>query len=164
MPRIAKSGKTKLRADQVKIELLASEQSYKDFLQGVELFALGLDSIDAKLDRERYADAHTENSKKIKNSIENSLTLAEYSPEHFDVAANFLFTMQLDDNSPFLKIAAKYEAHFHWKDGSPSREHAERFAEGEARLIFWPYFRQMVSDITARMHIRYVTIPLTLSL
>jgi hypothetical protein len=164
MLKAAKSGKTKIQAAPKAAELGSSEEKYKVFLKNVELFALGLDSIDARLDREGYSVAHAENSLKIDKTIENSFTLSEFTGEHFDVAASFVFTMQIENNLPFLRIALKYEAHFHWKDGLPSREHVERFAEGEARLIFWPYFRQAIADVTSRMYIRPITIPLTLSL
>jgi preprotein translocase subunit SecB len=163
MLKVAKSGKTKVKAKPKALELRSSEESYKIFLKGVELFALGMDSIDAKLDREQYHIAHSKKTVKIDKTIENSFTLVEFSRDHFDVAANFIFTMQVESDSPFLRIAVNFEAHFHWKDGEPEKQHVERFAEGEARLIFWPYFRQAVSDITSRMYIRQVTIPLTLS-
>jgi hypothetical protein len=162
--KATKSGKIKIQADTEVPELAHSEEEYKFFLKNVELYALGVDSIEAKLERAAYAQAHSEQVSKIEKKIENTFALSELTKDHFDIAATFVFTMQLEGETPFLRIAVKYGAHFHWKNKRPKKDHIERFAEGEARLIFWPYFRQAIADLTSRMYIRPVTIPLTLSL
>ena len=42
------------------------------------------------------------------------------------------------------------------------RSDAEGFAKDNAWLVFWPYFRQFVSDATARMAVPPEVLPLSL--
>jgi preprotein translocase subunit SecB len=138
------------------------EEAYDAFLRGIELFALGMDSVEAKLKRAEYSAAHADESTKIEKTVESTFSLSDLAEDFFDISADFVFTMQAEGQEPFLRIAVAYEAHFHWNQSVASQNEVERFAQSEARLIFWPYFRQAVSDISARMHIRQVTVPLTL--
>jgi hypothetical protein len=60
-----------------------------------------------------------------------------------------------------LRVKATFEGHFH--GASPiQREHAERFVSSELRVVVWPYFRQFISDTTARMSVRPIFIPVYL--
>jgi len=161
MTKIVKSGPTK-GARPSKARLSDNgEVGYDAFLRNIELFALGMDSLEAQLERADYARAHSDESVKIEKTVESTFTLLEMAEDYFDLAAEFVFTMSPEDAGHFLRIAVKYSAHFHWKDSVPSLADVNRFAQAEARLIFWPYFRQAVSDISARMHIRQITVPLT---
>jgi hypothetical protein len=158
-----------------------TETDYKRFLSQVSLYALGLDSVSADIKREAYTIAHAEASSEIFRLIESRFELVEFTREHFDVQANFNLRVRLKDASKsslptpgptvaqtkknsedLLYIQASFTAHFHCKKSAAGKSHAERFAHSEARLVFWPYFRQAVSDLTARMSIRPITVPLTL--
>lgn len=132
-------------------------------VERVELFAIGLDSLNANLDRSNYADAYGEDNTKITRRIQSVYRVAEYSEEHFDVSATVHLRIEAKGfKDPILSIDATVTGHFHPKK-SLSRNDAESFADAEARLIFWPYIRQLVSDTTARMHVRTVTLPLVVS-
>jgi preprotein translocase subunit SecB len=138
-----------------------TETEYETFLKRIEIYALGLDSISAELKREAYGVAHADSATEVTREIKSSFKLIEADEDHFDVGA--AFTLRISQkNEELLVIRVSYTAHFHTKKTSPIEKYAGRFAELEARLIFWPYFRQAVSDITARMYIRPVTIPMTL--
>jgi preprotein translocase subunit SecB len=129
----------------------------------VELFAIGLDSLNANLDRSNYAEAYAEDNTKIARRIQSVYRVTDYSEEHFDVSATVYLRIEAKGfKDPILSIDATVTGHFHPKK-SLSKNDAESFAHGEARLIFWPYFRQLVSDTTARMHVRTVTLPLVVS-
>ncbi len=160
---------------------IGTESDYKRFLSHVNLYALGLDSVSADIKREAYTIAHTEASSEILRLIESSFDLIEFTSEHFDVQAKFNLRVKVKypsrtnspaplpavaeirkDSEDLLCIQTAFTAHFHCKKSVAGKRHAERFANSEARLVFWPYFRQTVSDLTARMSIRPITVPLSL--
>ncbi len=138
-----------------------TDAEYSQFLNNVEIYALGLDCLSAKVEREAYFLAHSGNTLRATREIENHFKLIEFSEDSFDVRATFILRVRNSDGEELLWIQAIYTAHFHTENRRVLRESAERFARTEARLIFWPYFRQVVADTTSRMYIRTVTIPLT---
>jgi hypothetical protein len=164
-----------------RITITGTETGYKRFLSHVNLYALGLDSVSADIQREAYAIAHAEASSEILRLIESSFELIEFSREHFDIQSKFTLRVRLNnargrlptfgpgaaevktDSGDLLCIQTSFTAHFHCKKCPAGKTHAQQFAHSEARLIFWPYFRQTVSDLTAKMSIRPIIIPLTLS-
>jgi preprotein translocase subunit SecB len=135
--------------------------TYKNFLENVELYALGLNTISGNLKRAEYTDA-SQRPKELVHNIKSKFVLSEFDKDHFDVTAQLTLEGRRLTDETLLKIHVEYSAHFHTKSGTVQRKHAEQFADVEARLIFWPYFRQTISDLTARMHIRPLTIPLSL--
>jgi len=137
-----------------------TENDYKQFLNNVEIYALGLDSISAEIKREAYAIATADKAAEVIREIKSHFKLIEVGEEFFDVRAAFTVRVK-QQNEELLLIRASFTAHFHIKKGMPVEKHASKFAQLEARLIFWPYFRQIVADTTARMHIRPLIIPLT---
>jgi len=138
-----------------------TSSAYKRFLSNLDLYAIGLDQIEAKLDRTDYAKSIGDKRSSIVRNITTEFALSELDGDHFDVSGSFELSMgRANDAMTFLEIRASYSAHFHPKKGTFLRADAEQFAESEAKLLFWPYFRQTVADTTARMYIRPITIPL----
>ena len=136
--------------------------AYEDFLRNVKLFGLGLDSMNASLDRERYWNEDDPKNKNLVNKVSATYKLVDFSKTHFDISATFRFHSQRNDESPVLEIELTYTGHFHPAKGSFTESLAKKFTDSQARLIFWPYFRQTVSDITSRMYLPPITIPLSL--
>jgi preprotein translocase subunit SecB len=129
----------------------------------VDLFAIGLDDLRASLDRSKYADAYGEDNRRIVRRVQSVYRVSEYSKEHCDISATLYLRIEASGfEDPVLAIDVTITGHFHPK-GSFSRAEAEQFAKTEARLIFWPYLRELVSDVTGRMHISTVTLPLAAS-
>jgi preprotein translocase subunit SecB len=143
-----------------KITKTGAPSPSRSLVDKLDLFAIGLDSLSANLDRSNYASAFAEEKKRIKRSIESAYKVTDYSSEHFDVTATL--SLRIDAagfEDPILAVNIAISGHFHPKKPL-SREDVEGFADAEARLIFWPYFRQIVSDTTGRMHIGTITLPL----
>lgn len=137
---------------------------YQKFLTKLKLIAIGLDSISAQVDRAVYAHAHSEHRDKIVREIESDYTVENFGKDHFNVVAEFNLSLSLgteDGGVSLLTIQAKISGHFHAAH-PVSKDAADQFARAEARLLFWPYFRQYVSDMTGRMHVLPITIPLTI--
>jgi preprotein translocase subunit SecB len=129
----------------------------------LDLYAIGLDSLNANLDRSKYASAYAEGKKHLKRSVESLYEVTEYSKEHFDVTAALSLRINASGfKNPVLALDIRVSGHFHPKKNL-SREEADEFAGAEAKLVFWPYLRQIVSDTTARMHIGTITLPLIVS-
>lgn len=160
-----------------------TEDGYKRFLNHVDLYALGLDSMSADIKRDAYAIAHAESASEIIRLIDSEFELYEFTQEHFDVRATFCLRVKLNGaattalpqppppapgsvalsaSDELLCIRTSFTAHFHCKKSVAGKSYAVQFSKSEARLIFWPYFRQIISDTTAKMAIRPITVPLTL--
>lgn len=134
---------------------------YRQFLETLEPSILGLDSATCSLDRERYWSA----SKDARRVLSSKYALTEVTDDYFDVQATFSVALQWSEgDGPLvqpLKIECVFMGHFHTPPPL-NREFAKRFAETESWLVFWPFFRQFVSDATARMAIPPVVVPLAL--
>jgi hypothetical protein len=135
---------------------------YGDFLRGLDPVILGIDSGNFSLDRDAYWSM---TSKEARRVLSSKYTLTRVSKDYFDVEASFSVAIQLpNEDGPIvqaLKIECVFEGHFHAVAPVDS-EHAKRFAETESWLLFWPFFRQFVSDTTARMSIPPIMVPLAL--
>lgn len=137
--------------------------SSKSLVDKVDLFAIGLDSMNANLDRANYAIAYGEDNKRITRHIESGYRVSDYSEEHFDITGTLFLRIEANGfKDPILSLDVAVTGHFHPKT-KLSRQEAESFALSDARLIIWPYFRQIVSDTTSRMHIGTITLPLSVS-
>jgi preprotein translocase subunit SecB len=78
--------------------------------------------------------------------------------------ANFNLSQAHTDNPEkvLMKIECSFSALFELQ-GPGTTEAAERFANTEAKLVFWPYLRHFVSDISYRMAVAPILLPLTTS-
>ena len=131
---------------------------YDSFLKSVKLIAVALDKAVAEIDRDLY----WENAKDRVREIGASYESANVKKDHFDVIARIEVKItKKGEKTNVLEINCRYSAQFHSGVGC-SPETASKFAHSEAKIILWPYFRALVSDLTARMHIPPVIIPLTL--
>lgn len=148
MPRKKKSNHLKPEAN-----------GYAEFLREIQLIGLGLADCAAKLDRDLYFDVVSQkNSTRI---ISSHYELKDVQKEFFDVSARFSLHVQ-DKNKKFtpLSIECGFMGHFHCNARDVPREFAERFSQSELRIVLWPYFREVVSDITSKMAIPPLLVPL----
>jgi hypothetical protein len=97
--------------------------------------------------------------------------LADHTQHTFDIAAIYEFLMGdlrglntpaekgvTPLNTP-VRVTCKFVGHFH-VDREFTRDEAQVFIDVNAWVIFWPFFRQFVSDATARMSIPPEILPL----
>jgi preprotein translocase subunit SecB len=141
-----KTSPTKHRADQ-----------YPNFLRGIKLIGLGLENCSANIEREAYFNLASK--KNNTRTISADYTLVEAHEDSFDVSAKF--TVAVEDklkSSKALTIECVFVAHFHCTEAP--REFLERFTQSELRLVLWPFFREFVSDVTSRMAIPPLLVPL----
>jgi Preprotein translocase subunit SecB len=140
--------------------LSVAEATYEDFLQTLKLRILSLDAIAARIDREAYWRGGRDKGSLVRE-INATYQVANHEDLHFDVVADYRLDIFNKSRKSALSVQSKYSAHFHFGfDVSP--EMADRFAQTDAKVVIWPYFRQLVSDTTARMHVPPLLIPLAL--
>ena len=135
---------------------------YGEFLETLEPVTLGLDQCSCDLKRSVY---WSRSEAKRRRLLSSKYTVSNVGSGFFDIEAALSLSLQLnhDDGAIMhaLQIDCVFRGHFH-TNGPANEDHAKKFASEEAWLLFWPFFRQFVSDTTARMSIPPVVIPLAL--
>jgi hypothetical protein len=130
---------------------------YETFLRSLTLAGFGLETCSAELDRGAYFDLDSKNRKK---EIAGDYGLMDSEDDFFNLFAKF--ELAIGDKktaSSALRVRCEFVAHFHL-DIKLKKEFVERFAQSEFRLLVWPYFRQFIADLSGRMSLPPVTIPL----
>jgi preprotein translocase subunit SecB len=137
------------------------DNNYEAFLKQLSLMDLGLISSSSQFDPAAYMKMRSNKTEVPKISIEAGYHLEEADKMFFESTAKFKLTIQGQKTGTRpVVIECAFLGHFHCKP--PTRkELAQRFTEFEFRVIVWPYFRNFVQDITARMSIPPVVIPLS---
>lgn len=136
-----------------------SANGYAEFLRELQLIGLGLSDCSAKLDRELYFDVVSK--KNSTRTISSHYELTGVQKEFFDVSAQF--SLQVQDKarkSTPLVIECRFIGHFHCGEHGAPQGFADRFCQSELRIVLWPYFREFVSDITSKMAIPPLLVPL----
>jgi preprotein translocase subunit SecB len=129
---------------------------YQTFLASLDVYTIVLARSAFRIERDDFFEGSEDNRMSFRLSSK-PLTIAE---KHFDVRS----TLNLEVTNEKLKktvlqFAATFELHFH---GTPiSDEFVRDLCSSEIRLIVWPYFREYVSDVTARMYIPPIVLPLS---
>jgi len=126
----------------------------------LKFLGLGLDSSSTNVDRVVLA-----NTRSAGHALETGFG-AEYKvliqeSDRFVIGASYSITQKSKDApEPVVTINVLFSALFE-SAVSLDPAHVERFSQSEAKLIFWPYLRFFVSDITSRMSIDQLLLPLT---
>jgi preprotein translocase subunit SecB len=146
----------------VKSKLRKQTKSHhlKSFDQQVELMAMGVESCSCRLDRHTYARLRRSEGDNAVRSVTVEVGLKRSSDLAFDGRISYCLkvTDKRDEGVP-LEVSCTFEAHFHSRRRFRSEE-AEKFVRDYLRIISWPYLRQFVSDVTSRMAIPPLTLPL----
>jgi preprotein translocase subunit SecB len=135
---------------------------YSSFLRGIKLVALGMEGCSATLNRGLFWDL--DEKKLISRRITADYQLLTVEKNFFNVSAKFKLSVEdKQGTSTALLIECEYTVHFHSAGSAIAKEFAQRFTDSELRLIVWPYFRQFANDITSRMTIPPIVIPLSVT-
>jgi len=135
-----------------------SGSTYARFLRELKLIGLGLSKCSVELNREGYADLRA--SKASTRKIAAEYKILEIGEDFFEAAGRFVLSISDGKQLRPLHIECQFDAHFH-PPAPLDEELIRRFVSSELKLIIWPYFRQFVSDITGKMAIQPITIPLS---
>jgi len=140
-------------------------KDYATFLATVQPAIIGLDSCSATLSRNKFFARQSRADELRLFRID--LKTASVEDDHFDIVASFaVHVRSIDDqgepgDDDLVRIEGEFYAHFH-ADSKEVIDAAlvKRFASAEARILFMPYVRQLVTDLTARMSIPPLMIPI----
>lgn len=129
-----------------------SPEKYREILLGVELKEIHLESVSTKLNRSEAGPNLSVNTE-IKNP----------KLEILDGEFNVIVPIQLKLKNSSRRIVAKIDSEFYLNFDS-KKEITEDFFEIYKRqslnLNVWPYFRELVSDLTAKMGFNPLVLPL----
>jgi hypothetical protein len=158
---LAKGKKKRLVQEQGRKQpTLTDKDRYEDFLRSLRLVAIGLINSASSLDRRGYYRLSKGGTSNEARSITAEYEVIRTKKDFFDAASKFRFVIRNKaTGSEVLVVESTYQIHFHGAEPI-EKDFAARFAASELRLLVWPYFRQMVWDVTARMAIRPIVIPL----
>jgi len=140
--------------------IATDEEAYDSFLLKVELINIGLVSSSSKFVPADYVKARSRKGSVLKNSISATYTVEGLDENYFNAVGKFKLVME-DEKKLLLPVSIEcsFLAHFH-VESDLTKEFAERFTTTEFRVILWPYFRQFVDDLSARMDIARISVPL----
>jgi preprotein translocase subunit SecB len=140
----------------------AFQGEYIKFLRSIKLDALGLDKSQVYIDREKLSDALGNSEQEpLGISLRAGHKLISKTASNFIIQANYKLQLTATlDSIEVGEISCVFSASF-LSEASCSSECYSRFARIEARLVFWPYIRHFINDITYRMSIPPILLPLT---
>ena len=137
------------------------DEQYKDFLRSLDLITVGLKSCSASIDRASYfAPRGRKGKRKAVNRFEADYKLNLTTDQYFEAQGEFKLTVSDLAKSPAaLHIDFALEVHVHAKPPI-QKEFAQRFTEAGLGTVLMPYARSFVTEITARMYIPPIVVPL----
>ncbi len=129
--------------------------NYSRFLASVDPIIIALVQETFRIDRERYLKSERE---VLRAGIESKLV--KLGKDAFDVRTSLVLTATTAPAAkPLIDFRAVYNLHFH---GSGITEaNVKRFVTNELRIVIWPYFRELVNNATARMHVPPIILPVS---
>lgn len=128
------------------------------FLRSIKLVGLRLISADCRVDHSKFFELIEQEKGSL--AISAKYRLKEVSDDAFDCEGEFHWTATNEKGDQGLTLNCVYEAHFHAEGASECQEFASDFVQSEMKLVFWPYFRQLASDLSSRMSIPPITVPM----
>jgi preprotein translocase subunit SecB len=130
------------------------------FIKSAKLAGIGLDKCVASVDRALLSHA-SENDEELETDITMSQSVLTHEDAHFVISSDFSLTQcAKGSGKKIVSIAAVFSAKFYLTKPA-SEELVKGFASLEARLIFFPYLRHFISDISHRMSIDPILLPMT---
>jgi hypothetical protein len=138
----------------------AATDPYSEFVQRLRLSGMGLESASASVRRIDWTAA-IQNQSEIERQMELKDNILAIQDGSFVLAISFDLKQQTKTSEdPLVEISGSYSALF-VHEGTPNEEFVRRFASREARIIFWPYIRQHIADVSARMSVQNILLPLS---
>jgi len=135
---------------------------YVSFIKSIQLVALGMDKADMFVDRKSMMSGIA-SERKTTVHLEGHHDIIKQGDQSFVVVYEFKTIIKYDDDIIYSSITCTFSALFNL-DAMVNDNLIKKFSENEVRLIFWPYYRQFVSDSTYRMAINPVVLPISTNL
>jgi preprotein translocase subunit SecB len=134
-------------------KLSAADMSYSTFLESLDPANIALVQSAMSLERMKYLESEREQI-----YVTFGSKLLRLGDGHFDVKTTLELQVKKEVKSkPLLRFNAAYELHFHAVGAT--KQNVDRFVKSDVRLLIWPYLRELVSNMTSRMHIPPILLP-----
>jgi preprotein translocase subunit SecB len=140
-----------------------TQTSYQDFLRSVQPSEVALNSITARLERAAFFAWVESEEERIAHSVTAKYDLGQIDKSSFD--ALIYLDLKSRPGGPAGQVVLAIECSLFARfqvAGPMQTEHITRFAHSEARLVIWPYVRELVSNITGKMGIHPIVLPLVI--
>ena len=138
-----------------------SSISYEQFLKEIQLVDLSLVSSSSLL-REKDYIAASSKKRPLNFSITSKYELNKCGDNFFTSTAKFQVAVEdAKSGTKPIAIECAFVGHFH-AGFELMKNDVERFTSSEFRIIVWPYLREFVQQITARMSVLPLIVPLSL--
>lgn len=138
----------------------AAAETRISFIKSVKLAGIGLDRTDAKIDRNLLAIA-LQRDEELETEVSIRQFVIAHEAEYFVVGGEFILKQHSQgSDAEIVSVKAEFSARFDLSIAA-NEEFVARFANLEARLVLFPYMRHFVSDISYRMSINPIILPLT---
>lgn len=131
---------------------------YQQFLRSLDLYMVALSDVNCKIDRDEYWRREKDDERNTTYRIETKSTAIE--ADSFEVRSTLTLEIKGEKSkSAAVRIVASFDLFLDSK--TTSKEFIDRFCESDVILIVMPYFREFVTDMTAKMHIPPLVLPLS---
>lgn len=135
------------------------DEEYIEFVKGLQLIGMGLDSASTTVDRSTLSNQAAGQNTPL--DFHADFEVVESVDERLRTEGRFRLSINEDgSNKELVNISCTFSAMFRTVK-RPTAEMCERFANTESKLVFWPYLRHFISDISYRMSITPILLPLT---
>jgi hypothetical protein len=139
--------------------VIVANKEYGDFIQSLDVRALGLKDSSSMLDRSAFFQLSNKGARPI-HQWKQDYRLVRIGKDFFDADGHFELTVTAKEaDKPALVVQCTFTAHIHAAEPI-SKEFAKRFTESELWIVMLPYGRYFITDITTRMAIPPIVIPL----
>lgn len=133
-----------------------SPELYRALLGGVQIEEIGLTSCSAKFRRDKLGEL-------LKISTKNSVRLLDRKERLFYLEHSYELVASSGPRKDFaLKIECAYNLSYR-ADKELPEEFFQIFMKRNVPVNTWPYFREFVHNITIRMGLPPLTLPLLIS-
>ncbi len=131
---------------------LQIDTRYAEFLEAVELFSIAIVHSSFRIRRDEYLEQEETENQAILRCVPTNIT-----ENSFDLRATLSLRV-LAGKRILIRLIASYDLHMHSKN--VTADQVRQFAANEVRLVVWPFFREFVTNTTARMHIPPIILPI----
>lgn len=130
------------------------------FIKSLKLLGIGIDHCEASIDRDLLAEAKAEKLE-LETDLAVDYSVITHEQDSFVIGASFRLSQKSKSSAKeIVLISTTFSAKFGLSQPA-NEELVKAFAHLEAKLIFFPYLRHFVSDMSYRMAIDVILLPMT---
>lgn len=137
------------------ISSTSEDSSYLGFLATLQLIGLGLNNSSIELHRQTLFDITEE--KASSRTFTEEYRIVELGADYFDAEGHYGVSIS-DGERLGVRVECTFDVHIHCQ--SPDQSMVERFTKQDLRFMMLPYARTFISDMSGRMQIRPIILPM----